>query len=95
MFVAKNGSTDRLADVFLGGIHAAAISASYKEGVRHTLKAGGDGMSGRAMLVSFGLPIHGMPWKTFFGRNCFQQVSTRSRFFSRKCCLVLCKKLKT
>lgn len=51
VFVAKNGSSDRLPDAFLGSFHAAAISASYEEGVRHTLKAGGDGMSGRAMLA--------------------------------------------
>lgn len=51
VFVAKNGSSDRLPGAFLGSLHAAAISGSFEEGVRHTLKAGGEGMSGRAMLV--------------------------------------------
>jgi ADP-ribosylglycohydrolase len=51
VFVAKNGSSDRLPGAFLGSLHAAAISGSFEEGVRHTLKAGGEGMSGRAMLA--------------------------------------------
>ncbi len=68
VFVAKNGGSDKLPDAFLGSLHAAAISSSYEEGVRHTLKAGGEGMSGRAMLVRHSIYL---PYRNIACPHCF------------------------
>ena len=51
VFVAKTGSSDRLPAAFMTSLHAAAVSRSYQEAIRQTLKASGSGMWGRAQLV--------------------------------------------